>query len=67
MTKRQRIEAPLESAAATLDTARRTERDAMQAARVAALDAIANGDSEVHVAQALGVNRMTVRKWLGKL
>ena len=40
--------------------------DAMQDARVAALDAIAQWrHRSPHVAQALGVNRMTVRKWLG--
>jgi transposase len=39
----------------------------MDEARTAALVAINDGMTEVDVAKQLGVNRMTVRRWLGKL
>jgi transposase len=39
----------------------------MEAAEQAAVAAIAEGATEVDVAKTLGVNRMTVRRWLGKL
>ena len=38
----------------------------MKAAEAAAIEADANGVSEVNITTYLGVNRMTVRKWLGK-
>lgn len=37
-----------------------------EAARLAALEALAQGYTEVQVADTLGVDRMTVRKWNGK-
>jgi transposase len=39
----------------------------MDKARTAALDAHADGIPETEIAKVLGVNRMTVRRWLGKL
>lgn len=56
----------LTHAASTLAKARAAEQAAMDSARVAALDAIANGVPEAVAARTLGVNRMTVRRWLGK-
>lgn len=38
----------------------------MDNAREIALDAISSGATEAEVARILGVDRMTVRKWLGK-
>ena len=38
----------------------------MKAAEEAAVAAIKAGGTEVAVAEALGVNRLTVRKWMGK-
>ncbi len=35
-------------------------------ARAAAQAAVKAGDSEVYVAEMLGVTRVTVRKWVGK-
>lgn len=49
-----------------LRSARKAEQDAYEAARVAALTALADGATEVEVARTLDVNRMTVRKWMGK-
>lgn len=56
----------LERAGRKLRSARKTEREAMKAARLAALDALELGYTEVEVANTLGVDRMTVRKWGGK-
>lgn len=56
----------LKKAARDLRSARARLQYAMETAQLAALDAIAEGDTEVDVAKALDVNRMTVRKWLGK-
>lgn len=39
---------------------------AMQNARIAALEARQAGTPETKIARELGVDRMTVRKWLGK-
>jgi hypothetical protein len=39
---------------------------AMDDGRVLAIKAIANVEAEVDVAWELGVNRLTVRRWLGK-
>jgi DNA invertase Pin-like site-specific DNA recombinase len=39
----------------------------MKAAAQTAIDAHAAGIPETEIAAALGVNRMTVRRWLGKL
>lgn len=49
-----------------LRSARKAEQVALEAAKVAALQAIEEGQTEVAVAAALGVDRMTVRKWSGK-
>jgi hypothetical protein len=40
---------------------------APKAAKDAAIAAHGDGVTEVDIAQTIGVNRMTVRKWLGKL
>jgi predicted transcriptional regulator len=39
----------------------------MDAAASAAVTANADGTPETEIATELGVNRMTVRRWLGKL
>jgi hypothetical protein len=49
-----------------LRSARKAEQAALEAAKVAAVQAIKEGQTEVAVAAALGVDRMTVRKWAGK-
>ena len=56
----------LERVGRKLRSARTAAAAALEAARVAALAALADGDTEVDVAAALGVDRMTVRKWRGK-
>lgn len=56
----------LERAGRKLRSARKAQKDALEAARLAALDALACGYAEVEVANTLGVDRMTVRKWAGK-
>lgn len=56
----------LARAARKLRTARKAAEDAYEAARVTALEEIASGTPQAVVARELGVNRMTVRKWLGK-
>ena len=50
------------------EIARRTAalEDARAAARVVAVLAIADGESENALAARMGVTRVTVRKWLGK-
>lgn len=50
-----------------LQKARENLDGAMDEARRAALTLIDQGVTEVDVAKTLGVNRMTVRRWLGKL
>lgn len=49
-----------------IEATRSAATDAIADARRLALEQIAAGASEHGVAQALGVNRMTVREWLGK-
>lgn len=49
-----------------LRSARKAEQAALETAKVAALQAIEEGQTEVAVAATLGVDRMTVRKWAGK-
>lgn len=49
-----------------LAAARAAQATALKAAEEAAVAAIKAGGTEVAVAQALGVNRLTVRKWIGK-
>jgi len=56
----------LDKAGNNLRSARDALQTAMDAARTAALDSIAHGTPESVVASELGVDRMTVRKWLGK-
>jgi hypothetical protein len=53
-------------AASSLEDARGALDEAMDEARQAAIKAIKAGATEVRVAEALGVNRHTVRRWLGK-
>jgi transposase-like protein len=57
----------LELAARKLRSARQRLDTAMQAAEQAAITAHAKGAPETDIARTLGVNRMTVRRWLGKL
>ena len=56
----------IERAGKKLRAARSAEKEAFEEARTAAIDAIENGTSETAVAIICGVDRMTVRKWLGK-
>lgn len=56
----------LERAGRKLRSARKAADDAYETARLAALAAIADGVPEAVAARELGVNRMTIRKWLGK-
>lgn len=49
-----------------LAAARAALKAALKAAEEAAVAAIKAGGTEVAVAEALGVNRLTVRKWMGK-
>jgi uncharacterized protein YjcR len=56
----------LKKAARDLTNARARLADAMSFAADVAVAAHADGMSEVSLAQHLGVNRMTIRKWLGK-
>ncbi|AHY26860.1 LamD-like protein [Mycobacterium phage ZoeJ] len=50
-----------------LDLARRAEQEAAAAARAVAILAIENGASEQGTAREMGVDRLTVRKWNGKV
>lgn len=56
----------LKKAARDLTNARARLADAMNFAADVAVAAHAEGVTEVDLAQHLGVNRMTIRKWLGK-
>lgn len=56
----------LERAGRKLRSARKAEQAAYEMARLAALVAGDMGATEVEIAQTLGVDRMTVRKWRGK-
>lgn len=57
----------LPRAARILRDARRRLGTAMSTAENSAIEAHASGTPETEIARALGVNRMTVRRWLGKL
>lgn len=57
----------ISSAAARLSRARKQLDAAMEQAETAAISAAADGMPETEIARTLGVNRMTVRRWLGKL
>jgi transposase len=59
--------AELRQAARNLRAARSRLAAAMEAAQAAAITAHGNGTPETEIATTLGVNRMTVRRWLGKL
>lgn len=56
----------LQRAGARLRRARAELAEALELAEQVGLAALAEGDSESAVARALGVDRMTVRKWAGK-
>ena len=56
----------LKKAARDLTNARARLADAMKFAADVAVTAHAEGVTEVDLTQHLGVNRMTIRKWLGK-
>ena len=56
----------LKKAARDLTKARARLADAMDFASEVTVAAHAEGMTEVDLAQHLGVNRMTIRKWLGK-
>lgn len=57
----------LNRAARSLRAARQRLESAMTDAELAAQEAHRDGSPETKIARALGVNRMTVRRWLGKL
>lgn len=54
------------SAGGALATARGHEKLAIAAACQIAIMAVGDGRPESHIAAELGVDRMTVRKWVGK-
>ncbi len=56
----------LDRAGEKLRGAREAQRVALESARAAATDSITHGTPESVIAQELGVDRMTVRKWAGK-
>lgn len=56
----------LERAGARLRRARASLATATEEAREIGTRALAEGHAEAAVARALGVDRMTVRKWAGK-
>jgi DNA-binding CsgD family transcriptional regulator len=57
----------LERAGRKLRSARKALKDAMTDAEDAARASWESGATEVEIARTLGVDRMTVRKWRGKL
>lgn len=57
----------LRQAARNLRAARSRLDAAMAAAQAVAVEAHATGTRETEIARELNVNRMTVRRWLGKL
>lgn len=57
----------LDRAGRKLRSARKGLKDAMTEAEAVGLAALEGGATEVEVARTLGVDRMTVRKWRGKL
>ena len=58
--------ARLAQAGTALRAARQREAETLTAARNAALAMDSDGMSERKIGRQLGVNRKTVRKWLGK-
>lgn len=57
----------LKTAARNLRAARDKLTTATAAAETAAITAHDDGTPETEIARMLGVNRMTVRRWLGKM
>lgn len=57
----------LTSVSKSLQRSRNLLAAAMQQAELAAIAAHKEGKPETEIARELGVNRMTVRRWLGKL
>lgn len=57
----------LTDAARKLQSARKRLAEAMTLAEQAAVEASNAGAPETEIARTLGVNRLTVRRWLGKL
>ena len=62
----ERLGPELLASANELQAARSAEASAIARAKNAALAALATGATEVAVAEALGVNRLTIRNWQGK-
>ena len=60
------VQTQLEAAACRLAAARTEHDAATTVARTAALEAAAAGAPETRIAATLGVDRATIRKWLGK-
>lgn len=61
------MSAQLGRAGRNLRSARQRLEIAMKAAEQAAISSYAEGVPETRIAEELNVNRMTVRRWLGKL
>lgn len=61
------MRADFSKAARDLRAARRRLDAAMRAAQAIAAAAHVTGVPETEIAREIGVNRMTVRRWLGKL
>ena len=59
-------EAEMALMAAQINTQRAALHKVMTHAREVALRALQEGHSEVAVAEKLGVDRMTIRRWAGK-
>jgi DNA invertase Pin-like site-specific DNA recombinase len=58
---------PLEKAGRDLAKTRHALAESMRHAEQLAIAADGDGVPETEIARTLGVNRMTVRRWLGKL
>jgi len=56
----------LQSIARQIRSARARLEKVMKSAEEAAIDAHNDGVPETEIARELGVNRLTVRRWLGK-
>ena len=66
MINNDRVTTELARAGHHLRLARQSLAHAKDDAQSAAKMAVDDGQSEQYVAEMLGVNRLTVRKWLGK-
>lgn len=62
----EELEKRLQAAGGNLLTARTAERHIRDRAADLAIEAAAAGVSQRRIAELLGVDRMTVRKWVGK-